>query len=257
MAHMPHLINKRMMRDMKQRFRFEFDLAATHRFRHGKGMPIAHSYFHYLEGAQVYAPTVAQAWSKAFDTLRENKVFLYGNLPSDPVEAKRAEGITKRPEYATVENCAKSAAGAGNITWFEEACNQAMRKLVINLRLPLPPKKPSSEDLPSSDDEGEKLPRGKHSNINFLMVQSKNAYQLSVSNQKMKRKFVTLNDDIEDHDGYIPKRMKILYNCLFPEASAYEKDKHSDFLKTNSINCDSLWDPMFPGPDVKIAWRRV
>ena len=89
------------------------------------------------------------------------------------------------------------------------------------------------------------------------MVQSKNAYQLSVSNQKMKRKFVTLNDDIEDHDGYIPKRMKILYNCLFPEASAYEKDKHSDFLKTNSINCDSLGDPMFPGPDVEIAWRRL
>ena len=119
---------------------------------------------------------------------------------------------------------------------FEEACDQAMRKLVPNLRLP----------FPSRSRFGD-MPRGRQSNVFFMMNDEKNAYKLYVS-YAMKRKFVTINDDIEDHDGYFPKRLKILHNCLFPEACAYEKEEHRDSRKRDSINCDSLRDPKFPGP---------
>ncbi|KAH0550458.1 N-acetylglucosamine-1-phosphotransferase subunits alpha/beta [Cotesia glomerata] len=47
-AHMPHLLDKKIIEDMHDKFKFEFDKTSSHRVRNSQDMQFAFSYFYYL-----------------------------------------------------------------------------------------------------------------------------------------------------------------------------------------------------------------
>ena len=208
-SNMPLLLNRRMMRDMKERFRTEFDLTATHRFRAGRSMQLQFAYIHYITAVHAYAPSAEQAWRAGFDTLLggNEQIFLYGTIPPewDHAETDRARNTVGSPAYRTVRDCATRIVAKLPVSGGE--CARTMRELVRTLRLPVP---------------GGAFPRGDaETAVHLQGASKKNEYGLLYS-RKFQKKFVTIHDEMEEHDAGVGEKLGILFDCLFPDACAYE-----------------------------------
>lgn len=86
-SHMPHLIQKQVMVEMKEEFAAEFRATSSHRFRHPKDMQFGFSYIYYLiERVPVrHAPTLVDIWNTYLDTngdgrLDENEVLTLASI---------------------------------------------------------------------------------------------------------------------------------------------------------------------------------
>ncbi|KAL3923198.1 MAG: hypothetical protein SGILL_001791 [Bacillariaceae sp.] len=210
--HMPHLKNKRMMQDMIERFRPEFDWTASHPFRHEQDMQSCFSYDYYLSAVQVYAPTVQQAWGSAFNTVdRPNRIFLYDRLPRDwdAKEYLRYKEIVASPEYNDIKECTRSMVAGEEVNGGE--CSRTMSRLVEKLRLPF-----------------DKDRLGTKSLVDFRILYNDNdkkeadtIMQLEAS-ARTKRKFVTINDDLKRYTPKVENALDEMYRSFFPEHSDYE-----------------------------------
>ena len=258
--HTPYLINKRMMKDLKQRFYDEFDWTASHKFRHYEDMQLSFSYFHYLDAVRVYAPTSSQAWHAAFqtinnnDTLEEEKLFLYDKLPLkwDDIETKRYYDISKSVDYQILKNCtyifANEICNTQSSTL--KNCSAFVSKSLSNKDM----KKPQAISAPSFCQESmdKLLPKlripihndrhlGNRKDVDFRMLydmEDSNRNQLKEIFQE-KRKFITINDDMPEYQPKTENAFRCMYEGFFPDPSQLE-------LRTDSSNhhpkCKSMHD---------------
>lgn len=189
--HVPHLINKRLMKDMKQRFAREFNWTSSHRFRHPQDMQFAFSYVYYVDGVGVYAPSKPQIWRSALlNALRKQSL-----EPLSPLQ-KCAEVLV------TYENTTEE---------FVQDCDRIVDELYPHVRLP------STQYV-----------LGHRSDVSFRMIQSSTTMEVAKSVLKLRRialhpsKFVTINDDMTRPSVEIESAYLQLYTTLFPSVSSDE-----------------------------------
>ena len=65
-AHMPHFIDVRMMRELQERYKSEFDATSAHQFRDAHDMQYAFSYMYYIADARVPF-NATEIWYELFD----------------------------------------------------------------------------------------------------------------------------------------------------------------------------------------------
>jgi len=77
-AHMPHMINVDILKEMQKQFPEEWQQTASNRFRSGKDMQFAFAYFHYIiSRAKQYKPDFDVIWINEIDA--DGDGFLNGN----------------------------------------------------------------------------------------------------------------------------------------------------------------------------------
>ena len=217
-AHVPHLINKRLLRDLKQHFTTEFDLTASHRFRHRMDMQFAFSYYHYFVHQGVYAPTKKQIWRAALLTSQKQEPFLYGTNwdPSNTYQQAKRNWIEGSKSYKTLKTCAEALVRENSA--MDEAelqrCDKAVE--VLNhqhqVRLPI-------DSLISVS------PNDIHLYQHFLSVRGENEQrdleflQLPIKSPKQ---FLCLEDDMSVIHPKIEQGYIELFQTLFPVPSPFE-----------------------------------
>lgn len=185
--HIPYLLNRRLIADMKQLFAFEFNATSSHRFRHPEDMQFSFSYFHYVDTVRVYAPTEQQIWQAAFDTVDSSLVFLYGKPRKTihRVEQLRFDRIVASESYQVLQNCTQTLVQrkADQIlpAMYLKECQEAVDMLRNTLHLRLPFR--SRRKRPKIDHKFI-LVDGKEKSINDLKNLSSNP-----------AKFIAINDD--------------------------------------------------------------
>ena len=215
--HVPYFFNKRMMKDMHDRLRPEFDWNDSHRFRHPEGMLYPYVYMHYLSAVKVYAPTEQQAWLAAFDTVdNTTKTFLFdhdlshakqsrSNAVLDPVELARKNKILKSPEYSIVKECTIDIIHDRFVDalW----CVRAMKTLIESLRLPF------------GDDS-----IGKAADVEFVMMRGNDSNNIKDFSRvaRDKKKFITINDDMNGYQPITEDALQNMYLSFFPSPSSFE-----------------------------------
>lgn len=210
--HMPHFFNKKMVLDMQDRLRPEFDWNDSHRFRHPEDMANTFAYMYYLNSVKVYAPTEKQAWRAAFDTIDSSwtKIFLFGtNRALDPVEYARQKKIMESKEYTIIKECTE-AMNNSMISHQVDAdkCSRTMKTLIQTLRLPF-----DKDRLGNFQDVAAFVIMGDDNESNradFADVLAK------------RKKFITINDDTKEHQPKTNDDLRSMYLSFFPEPSAYE-----------------------------------
>lgn len=210
--HVPHLINKHLMRDMKQRFKTEFEWTSSHRFRHPQDMQFAFSYFHHYVEAGVYVPSKAQLWRRALKMAGTGEQFIYGDKlrSMEPKERRRAEEIRNSTVFQHVQRCADAVARHEAIEF--EPCDQAVEELATIIRIP-----------------NETFGRGDVQQVTFRLLYDNVAKSLRELNATLHNptKFVTINDDMTKNSAEIEAGYAKLFKSLFPQPSAFEKARLS------------------------------
>ena len=70
-AHMPHFIDVRLMKELQERYKSEFDATSAHQFRDAHDMQYAFSYMYYLADARVPF-NATELWYELFDRNRDD-----------------------------------------------------------------------------------------------------------------------------------------------------------------------------------------
>lgn len=205
-CHVPHLINKRMMKDMKQRFKTEFQWTSSHRFRHHQDMQFAFSYFHYINQVGVYAPTKDQLWKQAIETV-DASTFLYDHelWTMESEEYQRALVVQKSPSFRYLQQCATQISRNQPIN--KEKCDQAVENLMETVRLPVFIRL-----------------AGRFQDITFNMLGDDVDRSVKMLRRVAQRpsKFITLNDDQTKPHTAIDREYHHMLHQLFPIPSAFE-----------------------------------
>ena len=235
--HTPYFINKKLMKDLKSRFYDEFDVTASHNFRHPEDMQLSFSYFHYISSVRVYAPTSFQAWYAAFQTITNPKdFFLFGRTPEeefDRVELIKQFNFKQTTEYQILKNCAeifvnpicklstietcasflKSNSSSEEGSFNNEKitatyCQNTMDKVLPTLRLPI------YDDI-----------RGSKEIVEFKIIEGDDEFDLEQLQDTYfhRKKFVTINDDMPDEGTPgVEELIACMYKAFLPDPSPFE-----------------------------------
>jgi len=231
--HTPYFINRRMMKDLKQRFFDEYDVTASHKFRHPEDMQLSFAYFYYLESVRAFAPTSFQAWHAAFQTIgNPEHIFLYKKLPSDwdEVETQLYYNVTNSTDYqilkrcshafaneictySTIENCTDYLKSFSLNKGFEEKitatyCQNTMNKLVPKLRLPI------YDDVTGSKKD-----------VQFRILEGDDDFDMDQlqTTYLQRKKFITINDDMSDEGAPgVEEAIACMYKAFLPDPSPFE-----------------------------------
>ena len=209
-AHIPYFINKRLLGDAKQRFHQEFDLTASHPFRHQQDMQLSFSYNHYFIHSKVYAPTEQQIWRSALLSVQNGEEFLYRGLlnKENVYEHARKDWIEKTDSFTTLKDCAHRLMKDQEVKI--PLCEDAVQKLhsVYQIRLP--------------------IERFQQQNVNgiyaFEMLNDNPIRSLKILTKTAKapKKFVCIDDDMKRSFPQVDKAYLKMYQTLFPNASNFE-----------------------------------
>mmetsp|Transcript_43100 Transcript_43100/g.104315 ORF Transcript_43100/g.104315 Transcript_43100/m.104315 type:complete len:577 (+) Transcript_43100:80-1810(+) len=142
-AHLPYLINKRLYRDIMERFREEYAKTLTHRFRHVEDFQLSFTYYHYYAFQQVYAPTKQMIWRAALTTTKNKEPFLYGSNfdTTNKYQLGRRHFVESTESYRTLQECSKTIIETQTLSSDRIAeCDEAVDRLHSEypLRLPIP-----------------------------------------------------------------------------------------------------------------------
>lgn len=213
-AHVPYFMNKGLYRDLKQRFHHEYELTASHRFRHGQDMQLSFSYNHYFIHSKVYAPTEQQLWRAAILTAGDDQEFLYGGKmnQTNKYEQAKKDLIQGSSSYAEVRRCAVALKGG----WmdhlnapFLQRCSRAMKKLHGEYNIRLPIDRIVVQDIKEVDFQC--LGDNEERSIGILKRIATKA-----------KKFVCIEDDMKKYHPNVEKAYMDMYHALFPTPANFE-----------------------------------
>ncbi|KAL8003667.1 putative stealth protein CR2 region 2 [Plasmopara halstedii] len=227
-SHMPFLLQKSIIREIKDFWTKEIENTSTHRFRHPQDMQFSFSYFHYLiNRAKIHPHTLQDIWREYLDANRN------GVLDEDEVltAASLAHGDAPPEDFVTtVRNCIQPAkrekvrefpTGEGTIRLQEtltpyitleqlERCPSVRDALIQNVRY---------------ENQVELMPE---TEVTFHMLSDnyKFAWKQMMGTRARRTKFVCINDDMKSPSMAVSQILHELFLSIWPKRSQFELPYH-------------------------------
>jgi UDP-N-acetylglucosamine-lysosomal-enzyme len=216
-SHMPHMINKQILRELKALFPQQFQETAAHRFRHSRDLQFSFSYFNYLINRHnLNSPSLRELWDQYLDInhdgrLDENEVLTLASLthgdypPADFHESVRS--CLYNDSELTNETVSLPRAREKVTVVLEDV------ERCINIsRLRSHVRKEKSYILKMGTD------------VTFHMLSDD--YQTALNQLQSVRarrtKFICLNDDMKDPSAEVKLALTQLLKDLWPTPSRFE-----------------------------------
>ncbi|RLN26380.1 hypothetical protein BBJ28_00002343 [Nothophytophthora sp. Chile5] len=227
-SHMPFLLQKALIREIKEHWTVETQATSAHRFRHPEDMQFSFSYFHYaLNRAKIHPHTLEEIWREYLDANRngildENELLTAASLahgdapPEDFVtevreciqppkrekvrELPAADGTLRLSEtltpYVTLENL--------------EQCASVRDALLRNVR-----HEPMVELMTESE-------------VTFHMLSDNYAFawKQMLGTRARRTKFVCINDDMKHPSTAVSQILHELFLSIWPKRSQFELPYH-------------------------------
>ncbi|XP_047097199.1 N-acetylglucosamine-1-phosphotransferase subunits alpha/beta-like isoform X1 [Schistocerca piceifrons] len=232
-AHMPHLIDKKIMEDLQRRFQDEWLLTSSHKIRRANDMQYAFSYFYFLMSEKK-----SRSASEIFDifdtdqsgTLSDREIrTLLARLYELPIGFHRVTAFTNK-----VINCSRTVP---HVVYEREAFTP-MYERYQDSRLPIvsrplvvncgPLAKLLTSKFGSVKRYKYEIVKDKHQDVTFKMINSNITHVVSVLDEirKEPKKFICLNDNldpaVEKVNDVIRAVLQDFYEALFPAPSSFE-----------------------------------
>jgi UDP-N-acetylglucosamine-lysosomal-enzyme len=216
-AHMPHMINKQILSELKGIFTDEFQLNSAHRFRHPRDLQVSFAYFDYLINRPYFLSSALCGLRDKYHDMNCNNSladvdiqilasFLYGKSPPlgfhDSIQRclHNGSGFTKGLQFPT----GAEKPGAIYIEDVERCIHMAM--LRSNLQ----------------KEKGYRLKMG--NDVTFLML--RDDHQTILDQLKSARdrqtKFICLNDDMKSPSTDTKLALRRFFEDLWPDPSTFE-----------------------------------
>ncbi|KAG6576418.1 putative N-acetylglucosamine-1-phosphotransferase subunits alpha/beta [Phytophthora cinnamomi] len=227
-SHMPFLLQKSIIREIKDHWAKEVQDTSTHRFRHPEDMQFSFSYFHYLiNRAKIHPHTLEEIWREYLDANRngildENEVLTAASLahgdapPEDFVkevrECVQPEKREKVREIPTAEGTLRLSETLTPYITLEnlERCPSVRDALVKNVRY-----ETKVELMPETEVTFHML----SDNYNF-------AWKQMMGTRARRTKFVCINDDMKFPSTAVSQILHELFLSIWPKRSQFELPYH-------------------------------
>lgn len=208
-AHMPHLIDRHIMEEMQQKWPEHWSNTSSHRFRHPHDMQYAFAYFYYLMQATEDFK-IESFYQKVIDTNRD--------------------GYLSNEELTNLE----SVLGSSVVRQFQAQLFSCLSDKVHQDSLVV--KLASIRRCPDAIETLEKAVKSKNKfkykegnmdNVLFYMVRNDSEAIKRRLDEVLeeKRKFVCLNDNMENPDDELLTMLKEFYLKYYPDPSPFELPK--------------------------------
>ncbi|KAI9914538.1 hypothetical protein PsorP6_007846 [Peronosclerospora sorghi] len=227
-SHMPFLLQKSMIREIKAHWAHEVAATSAHRFRHPQDMQFSFTYFHYLiNRAKVHRPTLDEIWRTYLDANRngildENEVLTaaslaHGDAPPDSFVTHVRECIQtakrdKVRELVTAEGTVRlTETLTPHITVDTLAqCSTVRDALIANVR---------------NESWVELMPE---TEVTFHMLSDnyRFAWKQLMGTRARRTKFVCINDDMKFPSAAVGQILHELFLSLWPQRSQFELPYH-------------------------------
>ncbi|KAG7379617.1 hypothetical protein PHYPSEUDO_008344 [Phytophthora pseudosyringae] len=227
-SHMPFLLKKSMIREIKDYWTKEIQDTSAHRFRHPQDMQFSFSYFHYLiNRAKIHPHTLEEIWHEYLDANRngildENEVHTAASLahgdapPEDFVnevrECVQPEKREKVREIPTAEGTLRLSETLTPYITLEnlERCPSVRDALIKNVRYE------SKVELMSETE------------VTFHMLSDnfKFAWKQMMGTRARRTKFVCINDDMKFPSTAVSQILHELFLSIWPKRSQFELPYH-------------------------------
>ncbi|KAE9025878.1 hypothetical protein PR003_g9119 [Phytophthora rubi] len=227
-SHMPFLLQKSIIREIKDHWTKEVQDTSAHRFRHPEDMQFSFSYFHYLiNRAKIHPHTLEEIWREYLDANRngildENEVLTAASLahgdapPEDFVKEVRdcvqPEKREKVREIPTPEGTLRLSETLTPYVTLEnlERCPSVRDALVKNVRY-----ETKVELMPETEVTFHML----SDNYNF-------AWKQMMGTRARRTKFVCINDDMKFPSTAVSQILHELFLSIWPKRSQFELPYH-------------------------------
>ncbi|GMF21256.1 unnamed protein product [Phytophthora lilii] len=227
-SHMPFLLQKSIIREIKDHWTTEIQDTSAHRFRHPQDMQFSFSYFHYLiNRAKIHPHTLEEIWREYLDANRngildENEVLTAASLahgdapPEDFVNEVRncvqPEKREKVREIPTAEGTLRLSETLTPYITLEnlERCPSVRDALIKNVRY-----ESKVELMPETE-------------VTFHMLSDnyKFAWKQMMGTRARRTKFVCINDDMKFPSTAVSQILHELFLSIWPKRSQFELPYH-------------------------------
>ncbi|ETI53015.1 hypothetical protein F443_03984 [Phytophthora nicotianae P1569] len=238
-SHMPFLLQKSIIREIKDHWTKEIQDTSAHRFRHPQDMQFSFSYFHYLiNRAKIHPHTLEEIWREYLDANRngildENEVLTAASLahgdapPEDFVnevrECVQPEKREKVREIPTAEGTLRLSETLTPYITLEnlERCPSVRDALIKNVRY-----ETKVELMPETE-------------VTFHMLSDnfKFAWKQMMGTRARRTKFVCINDDMKNPSTAVSQILHELFLSIWPKRSQFELPYH---LKNRYAHIDEF-----------------
>ncbi|XP_050452786.1 N-acetylglucosamine-1-phosphotransferase subunits alpha/beta isoform X2 [Cataglyphis hispanica] len=229
-AHMPHLIDKWIVNDMQEKFKFEFKKTSNHKVRDSEDMQFAFSYFYFLSSEKrkvsieeifdMFDTDKSQTWSD-----REIRTLLSRLYPL-PLDYN----LVMEFENA-ITNCSHDIILTSEIIdvppgerYLDSTLPVVSKELILNCALVS--KKIQSKFGESSRYPHEIIKAGKNEIFEMLTSNVSLTVQLLDEIRRKPKKFICLNDDMNpirrSENEIVRALLNDFYRSLYPLRSSFE-----------------------------------
>ncbi|KAK1944765.1 N-acetylglucosamine-1-phosphotransferase subunits alpha/beta [Phytophthora citrophthora] len=227
-SHMPFLLQKSIIREIKDYWTKEIQDTSAHRFRHPQDMQFSFSYFHYLiNRAKIHPHTLEEIWREYLDANRngildENEVLTAASLahgdapPEDFVnevrECVQPEKREKVREIPTAEGTLRLSETLTPYITLEhlERCPSVRDALIKNVRY----------------EAKTELMSEKEVTFHMLSDNFKFAWKQMMGTRARRTKFVCINDDMKFPSTAVSQILHELFLSIWPKRSQFELPFH-------------------------------
>ncbi|OJJ36337.1 hypothetical protein ASPWEDRAFT_404636 [Aspergillus wentii DTO 134E9] len=215
-SHMPHMINKHVLTELKWMFPEEFQLNSAHRFRHPHDLQVGFAYFNYLVNRPYFLSSKLSAMRDQHLALgREGNLRALADVlctQSDPI------GF-----YESIQKCLQHRLAPTNSETTVAMFAQDVEYCINTVTLP-----------PDVQRKGYRLKMG--TDVTFHMLGDDNETTLSQlqSTRNRPTKFICLNDDMKSPSLDVRRAFIQLLQDLWPVPSSFEKDVGALLSKTQT-----------------------
>lgn len=230
-AHMPHLLDKQIIIDMHDKFKFEFEKTSSHRVRNSQDMQFAFSYFYYLISEKQQS-TAGEIFDK-FDTDksgtwsdREIRTLLsrINPLPLDySLVVDFENSITNCSRRIKLNNYEKIEPPSGE-RYLDSILPTVTRELII--KCDAIANKIKQHFGIKNRYQHEILKAGKNEIFEMLTSNVSQTVQLLDEIRREPKKFICLNDDMDpsrkSENEIIRALLNDFYRSLYPLRSNFE-----------------------------------
>lgn len=227
-SHMPFLLQKPILRELKAFWTHEIAATSTHRFRHPQDMQFSFAYFHYLVNrAKLHPPTLQDIWDTYLDANRNAVLdpdeiltaasLAFGNAPPEdfvttvrtclaPAKREKVREVATRDGTVRITETLTP-----HITLAQLAqCPTVADALVQNVRT-----EPRVEVMPETE-------------VTFHMLSDNYqfAWKQMMGTRARRTKFVCINDDMQFPSPAVSQILHELFLAIWPDRSQFELPPH-------------------------------
>ncbi|XP_068087207.1 N-acetylglucosamine-1-phosphotransferase subunits alpha/beta [Anabrus simplex] len=229
-AHMPHLIDKKVMQELQKRFSKQWDLTSSHKIRSPQDMQFAFSYFYFLMSEKYIRPL-----EEVFDTFDTD---LSGTWSDREIRTLLTRAYELPLSYHRVIqfeeevcNCSRNSPSMSVVATPPYERYQDSKLPVVSKELILNCEPISSilkEKFAQSRKYKTEVVKEKYQDVTFKMLNSNLSQLITLLDdvRKEPKKFICLNDNLDpsrEKDNVIARAvLQDFYEALFPLPSSFE-----------------------------------